>query len=1070
MRPFPDEPTRFGGISGGAELATRAANDSDSDTARAVRSEVDAVRGTSLGRYIVLGQLGAGGMGVVYAAYDPELDRKVALKVLKSTGDPASADGLGGTDSEFLRTRLLREAQALAKLSHPNVVTVYDVGTIGGDVFVAMAYLDGGTLREWLKMEQRSWREILATFVKAGEGLAAAHRAGLTHRDFKPDNVIVDRDGRVFVLDFGLVHAQAPDNSSQPRPSAGALSVSAAADAVQDADSRWGSPTIRGDAEAELGVGAIDRPRVGSATNSRLTELGSVIGTPAYMAPEQYIGLHTDARTDQYSFCVTLYEALYGERPFRGDSLRSLQRAIETGDLGVLERARGVPEWLRRTVLRGLSVDAESRYDSMADLLGSLRRDRGAVKRRAAAVLGGIALAGAAVSGYLQGEDGEHAFCEGGRAQIEQVWDDEIRDRMKRGFETAGTRVSQGAWKAVVPVLDRYADAWVGMHRQSCEATRVWGQQSAHLMDLRMNCLTRRLEAMRSLTSAFRTPDANTVEQSVKAAYDLPRIDACADAEALLEQLPLPEDPVEREKVESMQIELARLGALRHTNQFGEGAKRLPDLIEQARSLGYVPVLAEARLLYGASLSLQREPEQAIVAERSALYSAVSARAFELAAKATLRLIWDDAYLMRNYDAGARYERHAAALLQAAGEPLETLAEFHEKVGLLASVRGDRETDIRETRLSLEIRRRVLDPDHPDIVGTEANLAMAIATPKEADTWAAVALLRHVEREVARVWPQGHPTRALALSSIGWILDEGGYNSEAIEPGLRAVDLYEMLGQEDTTWARGAEVSVGDNYFDLGELRKALHHYGRVLEELDGSDPDCRWSSFSLAVPRLTQIYLDLGRVDRAAGVANKALDACAATLGVDHPDVRWLHVAAGKVSLRQGEAALALDRFEQARVVLEEHFAGRPWELLEIRGPLGEALQALGRPDEALALHREGYRMALDVLGDEHTHTARAAHVLGRTLIAQGEYGEAVQLLDSVVRRLGERLGHDSLRLVGPLTDLGDALLSQQFRSTVDVARAQQALLRAQESVSGRPLEFDAAGGERIERLLDGL
>jgi eukaryotic-like serine/threonine-protein kinase len=269
----------------------------------AARSEEP--RGRVVGRYVILSLLGVGGMGAVYAAYDPELDRKVALKLLRP--DSLSIDS----------ARMLREARALARLAHPNVVAVHDVGTLGAEVFIAMEHVDGLTVHRWLRQRDRSRREVLDVFLAAGRGLAAAHRAGLVHRDFKPDNMMVALDGRVRVLDFGLARAQA---------SAGAES------------------TLR-----EALIGDVD---VGEA---RLTREGALLGTPTYMAPEQWRGAVADARSDQFSFCVALWEALLGERPFRGTTMQALMTSVTNGAIEAAPAgSRRVSSELRRARERGL--------------------------------------------------------------------------------------------------------------------------------------------------------------------------------------------------------------------------------------------------------------------------------------------------------------------------------------------------------------------------------------------------------------------------------------------------------------------------------------------------------------------------------------------------------------------------------------------------------------------------------------------------------------------------------------------------------------------------------------------
>jgi serine/threonine protein kinase len=280
----------------------------------------------TLGRFRLIRRLGSGAMGVVYEGYDQELDRRVALKVLRPEIEAQS--------SLQARTRMMREAQALARLHHPNVTMVYEVGTSeAGALFIAMELVEGRTLGRWLRARPRSWRAIVEVFLQAGRGLAAAHRAGLVHRDFKPDNVIVDEDGNARVVDFGLARA------------------SGLAELLPTLD-----PSLDG---SEPGPVAL-----------HLTSTGAVLGTPAYMAPEQFQGGPPHATSDQFSFCVALFEALYGRRPFPGNDLPSLQRSLMRGQ--PVGPRRGVPRALYRVLRRGLSVDAACRFTSMEKLLEAL--------------------------------------------------------------------------------------------------------------------------------------------------------------------------------------------------------------------------------------------------------------------------------------------------------------------------------------------------------------------------------------------------------------------------------------------------------------------------------------------------------------------------------------------------------------------------------------------------------------------------------------------------------------------------------------------------------------------------
>ncbi|MEM9491922.1 MAG: serine/threonine-protein kinase, partial [Myxococcota bacterium] len=354
-----------------------------SDSASAPGRDRDTLpAGTELHRYRIDEVLGRGGMGVVYRAHDPELDRAIAIKLLR-------------LDSRRQVLRAQREAQALARLSHPNVVSVYDVGTFRGEVFIALELIDGVTLQEWLGQGERSVTEIVALFVAAGRGLAAAHAAGLVHRDFKPSNVVVGDDDRARVLDFGLARID-DELSGDDWPVVDHLAPTAdphAATAVlSEAAAPERAPAIEPGAATASGaaiVGGSDErtdhstppagslrsgtSSGGSLLSSQLTRVGAIIGTPAYMAPEQHAGQRVTARADQYSFCVALYEALYGTMPFTTNrDPETLRRAALRGQLRPPPEHSRVPRRLRTILARGLARTPGDRYPSMDVLLDAL--------------------------------------------------------------------------------------------------------------------------------------------------------------------------------------------------------------------------------------------------------------------------------------------------------------------------------------------------------------------------------------------------------------------------------------------------------------------------------------------------------------------------------------------------------------------------------------------------------------------------------------------------------------------------------------------------------------------------
>lgn len=310
----------------------------------------------TVGRYRILERVGSGGMGVVYSAHDDELDRQVAIKILRQD----LAQGSAG------RTRLLREAQATARLSHPNVIHVYEVGQESGQVFMAMELVRGDTLRMWQQASRRTWIETVLMFLQAGEGLAAAHAEGLVHRDFKPDNVLVGHDGRPRVLDFGLARATSETlHGSDATGKIAALSSSALSGADQSSSEH--------PAASHSGSG---RSGSGSALNvSDLTRTGTILGTPAYMAPEQLEHGEPSARSDQFSYCVALFEALYARRPFVGATYDELASNIANGAMVAVDlRRAGIPRPIHNALTKGLSRDPTDRHHDMRELLDALRQ------------------------------------------------------------------------------------------------------------------------------------------------------------------------------------------------------------------------------------------------------------------------------------------------------------------------------------------------------------------------------------------------------------------------------------------------------------------------------------------------------------------------------------------------------------------------------------------------------------------------------------------------------------------------------------------------------------------------
>ena len=416
----------------------------DTAAASAKPGEPVGSAGAVLGRYQLEHELGAGAMGVVYAAFDPDLERRVAVKVLRVVAPSPEA-----------KDRLLREARAMARLSHSNVVTVHEVGTANGRDFVAMELIRGEPLIDWLRATRRTPDAIIDAFLAAGRGLAAAHAAGIVHRDFKPHNVLRSRDGRIAVTDFGLAREASAD-------------LPAALDTTLPV-------VMQGSSTAS------------PSPFATLTSTGTLLGTPAYMAPEQWRGGTVTPATDQFAYCVALWEALAGERPYRGVSREELRGQILQGPVG-LDASR-LPRRVRGLLYRGLDPDPARRWPSMDALLGQLAR----VNRRpvvAAAIA--VAVAGLiAVIVALRAAAPPDAACDAPARNLAAVWSPAIAAEVR-----AKTSAAHAA------VLDAAYRGWQATRATACAAP-------SSVRHAQLPCLDGVLERFDALRAAYvRVPEA----------------------------------------------------------------------------------------------------------------------------------------------------------------------------------------------------------------------------------------------------------------------------------------------------------------------------------------------------------------------------------------------------------------------------------------------------------------------------------------------------------------------------------------------------------------------------------
>jgi serine/threonine protein kinase len=758
--------------------------------------------GSQVGRYRILGLIGRGGMGEVYAAYHPDLERRIALKIVDESGP----------DSAERRTRLLREARAIARLSHPNVVTVYDAGTLGVRVYIAMELVEGETVAAWLRAVPRTWREVVDVFIAAGRGLAAAHAAEIVHRDFKPHNVMIGKDGAVRVMDFGLARL---------------VKEHAPADPLRDG--------VEPDADQ------------GSVT---VTKTGTLLGTPAYMAPEQFRGEPTDARSDQFSYCVALHEALYGFRP------RLAHLDNDGGPGGVppaapAEGRRRVPAWLRSAVLRGLRHDPPERFASINVLLAILDRGRARVRRRMIGAAAGLAVALAAVAGWRVSHPQRYE-CRPAPSRLADAWSAEggtgsRRARLNQALLASGREDAAAVWRRLSAALDGHVARWTAMYQETCEATHVRGEQSAEVLDLRMRCLANNLDEVRALTDVLSGATAATAGQSVSAAGSLTPVAVCADVPALRATVPFPKDEQSRRTVEGLQRQLNDVRALRevgHSHDAMDKARALRPPIEQAR---YPPLTASLLIVTGMIQIDIGDFVESLVTLKAAFVTAEIGNDSPARADAAINLVFPLSELGRR-DECDLWLREANAILDRLGPGHERARAWalNNEAAVLAAA-GDLERARQIYERAIALKEQSAGPTHPDVAMSLIGLGDALKDLGDLE-----AALAAEDRALA-IWNEdGGSFAAKAENNKAEILLALARPAEAEVFFARALRAFEREGGPDNINLAYPLRGLGEAKLVQGDADAAVGWFERALrlrqdDKKQNSPPLVAETQFGLA-------------------------------------------------------------------------------------------------------------------------------------------------------------------------------------------------------------------------------
>ncbi|MEZ4448477.1 MAG: serine/threonine-protein kinase [Nannocystaceae bacterium] len=886
------------------ERRVLAADPDDRRLKELIRARLFRKRATpvKIGRFTILDRLGEGGMGVVYTAYDDQLDRKVAIKVMRSEGNEGT---LGSA-------RLRREAQAMARLSHPNIVTVHEVNEYEDQIYVAMEYIRGKSLDRWLQ-EPHPWQEVVDVFRQAGLGLEAAHQAGLVHRDFKPHNVLLGEDGVAKVLDFGLVR------------SAGAPEIAPAAGAMVPTESQ-----------------AL------SLLDASLTRTGAIMGTPAYMAPEQHMGLVATPQSDLFSFCVALYEGLYGDHPYDCTTLTNLIGAVTSGRIKESPSSTKVPTWLRKVVLRGLAVKPAQRYTSMRELLVELSRDPVARRRRIFGSAGAALVVGAIGFGAATYGAPAVAACTGADQEITAAWDDAKKESVKAALLGTGVAYAGETWEKIGPRLDAYASEWSAMRTEACESHRDH-KHSDRLFDLRTACLDQRRAGFVGLVEVLGSADAGVVENAVKAVGSLPPLATCADTEALTSAVPPPEDPAVAARVQALREDLARIKVDEDTGRYAVGLTAIAPQVEEARALGYAPLIGEALLRQGSLEMASGMAKEAEASLSAALTTSFTAGDDGHALEALSKRIFAVTILAGDPRRALADAPWGEALIARSAATPEQRALFLDNVGAARLETGDLERGEALRREALDLRREALGPTSLEV--------------------------------------------AVSMANLGDYYNGAGDSQRAIEmlEAARSIASEELGARHPVTG--NCALSLGLAYLGAGRLsdadRAMQAGFEVIREAFDPSSPMVAVGSLIVAAKDVERrdLAAAIPRLERTLELATAAAGPSAALVGVV---TQWMATARAA----GGELSAARTLHERSLEVLRGAEVADPMLLADALDAYGDTLRRDGEREAALARYEEALRVREDKLTPGTASLAITLEHLGATLTELGRLDEAAKAL----------------------------------------------------------------------------
>ncbi|MCH9680169.1 MAG: tetratricopeptide repeat protein [Deltaproteobacteria bacterium] len=887
-------------------------------------------RGDRLDRYVVIECVGTGGMSTVYSAYDPELDRKVALKVMRMARAEASLD------DPRREQRLLIEARAIARLNHPNVVSVFDARVLQGDLFIAMELVPGKTLRRHLDSTSTPWREALSLCVGAGRGLAAAHRAGIIHRDFKPDNVLVGDDGRVRVADFGLATRIDPPKVDVQAPT--------------DADARTQRETAP--------TADLTAPDDGPVTRdwpTELTRTGYVLGTPLYMAPEQMVNLPPSAASDQYALCLVTWEAVFGQPAFEASSFEELLVVRGRDELTAPTR-RGVPAAIEAALRRGLQARPELRWPSVDALLDAL-----AIRRSRAPVWTGVAATAALTIGGVVAAQGDPSPpCDQGAMAIATTMEAPGRARIEQ-------HLPHGVGPKLATRIETWASSWAEAHDAACRATHVEHIQSEAVLDRRVGCLQRRRRQMETFIDLMLSDAHGDGSDELAAIESLGDLRMCADIDRLLRSDAPPTDLAMAATVEKIAASVHEARVYREAGRYAQARALAQQAVDQADATAHPPLQAQARLEYGRALAAteDRPAAAATIADAAAIAAGVGAD--DVAAAAWVALLGTESTTSDDVTARQR-EAFADAAVRRVGDPPRLRVRWLIASGALARRQG-RLGRARDQLTSARDRVAALDEPlrHADILRRLAHVEI-----DDGRFEPALELIEHALALRQDTLGDHHPRVADAMQNYGNVLLRAGRFDDAAALLRQALAIAEQsLGPQHLNVA-GIVAALGVAERRLGHTDSARALLGRAIEirerALGSRDPEVADALVSLA-----NIEYAEDRYPAARQGLERALSIYADRLPDDDPRVVAARANLAGVHADTDDLPRAEAEYRAVIAAREASLGADHPQVAIAQANLGQVLTAAGRPAEAVALLDVAVTTATAKMGPEHPFVAFA-------------------------------------------------------------------------------------------------